>query len=135
MAPIDFWDLRNVLFPQAGLQGLKTSPPPMPNQLGSHGAQPAEVNSILFPEIHCQALPISEKSFWHQEIPHNTRDKEMAEEQCKKTINKSQSNMAEPEPNYPDKPSLPSPEYPNTTKAQDKDLKYDCIKMIEAFTK
>jgi hypothetical protein len=46
------------------------------------------------------------------------------------TMNKTQGNMAPPEPRYP---ATTSPGFPNEPEAQDKDLKFNLIKMIEAF--
>ena len=56
----------------------------------------------------------------------------MAKYQHKNTINKSQGYMTRWEHNYP---ITTSPEYPNTTEPQESDLKYNLIKMIEAFKK
>jgi hypothetical protein len=54
----------------------------------------------------------------------------MLKEQHKNTINKSKGNMVPPDPSYP---PITNPEYPNETEAQEKDLKSNLIKMIEAF--
>jgi hypothetical protein len=54
----------------------------------------------------------------------------MPKEECKITINKSQGNMAPPEPSYP---ATTNPEYPNETEAQEVDLKFSLIRMIETF--
>ena len=44
----------------------------------------------------------------------------MIEDPWKNIINKSQSNMISSEPSYP---TMASPEYPNTNKVQENDLK------------
>jgi hypothetical protein len=54
----------------------------------------------------------------------------MAKDQHKNTINKSQANIAPPEASYP---TTASPGYPNTTEAQENGLKYNLIKILEAF--
>lgn len=54
----------------------------------------------------------------------------MAKGQSKKTINKSQGNMAPPQPNYP---ATTNPGYPNETETQEEDFKSSLTKMIESF--
>ena len=46
------------------------------------------------------------------------------------TMNKTQGNMAPPEPRYP---ATTSPGFPNEPEAQDKDLKITFLNMIEAL--
>lgn len=54
----------------------------------------------------------------------------MLKEQHKNTINKSKGNMVPPDPSYP---PITNPEYPNETEAQEVDLKFSLIRMIETF--
>ena len=54
----------------------------------------------------------------------------MPKGQHKKTINKTQGNMP---PLEPSSPTTANPGYPNENEAQENGLKFNFIKMIEAF--
>lgn len=54
----------------------------------------------------------------------------MLKGQHKNTIKKSQGNMAPPEHSYT---TTASPGYPNTTEAEENDVKANLIKIIETF--
>lgn len=54
----------------------------------------------------------------------------MAKGPMTNTINKSKGNMKTPEHNYP---TIENPEYPSTYKTQENDIKFNLIKVIEAF--
>jgi hypothetical protein len=54
----------------------------------------------------------------------------MAKDPRKNTVNKSQSNMTPSDLSYP---TTASPGYSNTMKAQENNLKFNHIKMIEGF--
>lgn len=54
----------------------------------------------------------------------------MPKEQLKSTFNRTQRNMAPPDPSYP---AITNPEYPNETEAKEEDQKSSLIEMIEAI--
>lgn len=56
----------------------------------------------------------------------------MVKGQHQNTINKTQHNMAPPEPRYP---PTARPVYPSRAQAQEDDLESNLIKMTVAFTK
>jgi hypothetical protein len=56
----------------------------------------------------------------------------MVKGQHQNTINKTQHNMAPPEPRYP---PTARPVYPSRAQAQEDDLESNLIKMIEVFKK
>lgn len=118
---------RNPLWPQEHL--AKTHPQTV-YVLGPPGAQSAEVNSVLIPEIHCYTLPAVQKRPTGIRI--NNRDKQMGKGQCMNTITKSQGNMAPPEASYCARESLG---YAHIAEAQEDDLKTNPIKTTEASIK
>lgn len=85
----------------------------------SPGALPAEVSSLLFPELHCQtqgSACLPKESCWHQEHAASTRDNRVSKGQLKNLFFKSQDNMVPSKNSYP---ITASPKYPNKAKAQE----------------
>lgn len=90
---------------------------------------PVRISSFLSSALPTLLCP--QNSNRQMKLPVKSRDNQMAKDQHKNIINKSQSNMASAESSYP---KAISPGYLNTIETQENDLKSTFMKMITEET-